>query len=105
MTFTEGAYHVYLGAYAHNVTAYDAGGSEIQASYDAESGAVVCTQAPASITYSVATGFSDVDMDVTVYPAGEEGGNTTSTSGSSSGCNGGFGLLAVLAAVWFARKK
>ena len=109
MIFSGSTYNVYLGVLAperiHSLAAYDAGGNEIQASYDAESGAVVCTQTPASITYSVATGFSDVDMDVTIYPASGDGGNTASPSGSSSGCNSGFGMLALLAAVCFVRKK
>ncbi|MBQ9595294.1 MAG: SYNERG-CTERM sorting domain-containing protein, partial [Synergistaceae bacterium] len=76
-----------------NLKAFDSSGKAIDAKYDKTTGTMTFAETPAKITYDYNTGFKNILMDVTVSSAS----SSKSLNSSSSGCNAGFGFMAVFA--------
>ena len=81
-----------------NLRAFDSSGREISSEYDKETGIASFSEEPARVTYDYITGFEDVNMDVTIYPADESGGGEYGVPNERSGCNA-VSILPLLAAM------
>ena len=81
-----------------NFRAFDSSGREISSEYDKETGIASFSEEPARITYDYITGFRDVYMDVTIYPADESGGGEYGVPNERSGCSA-VSILPLLAAM------
>ena len=81
-----------------NLRAFDLSGREISSEYDKETGIASFSEEPARVTYDYITGFEDVNMDVTIYPAEKSGGGENGVPSEGSGCNA-VSILPLLAAM------
>ncbi|MBR0249947.1 MAG: hypothetical protein IJQ77_02600 [Synergistaceae bacterium] len=82
-----------------NLRAFDSSGREISSEYDKETGIASFSEEPAKVTYDYITGFENVNMDVTIYPAYESGGKKESRQpGNPGGCNA-ISILPLFAAM------
>lgn len=81
-----------------NLRAFDSSGREISSDYDKDTGIASFSEEPARVTYDYITGFEDVNMDVTIYPAEKSGGGEYGVPNERSGCNA-VSILPLLAAM------
>ncbi len=81
-----------------NLRAFDSSGREISSEYDKETGIASFSEEPARVTYDYITGFEDVNMDVTIYPAEKSGGGEYGVPNERSGCNS-VSILSLFAAM------
>ena len=92
-----------------NLKAYDEDGNELDVNLDTETGEVNFSGDPARISYDYDTGFENTLMDVNVFaseitPEPETLDKQNFISGSS-GCDSGFGFIAVMALMFLLKRS
>ena len=95
--------------YVKNLKAYDEAGNELDVNLDTENGEVDFSGEPVKIAYDYDTGFENTLMDVNVFaseitPEPETLDKQNFISGSS-GCDSGFGFIAVMALMFLLKRS
>lgn len=86
-----------------SVKGYDKDGNEIELiSYNSSTGEALFASSPAKVSYGYKTGYENIIMDVSIGETNSESNetqqtqDTTTSGGSSGGCDSGFSMLAVI---------